>query len=171
MTTTRPATAVAAGTGGGRRLGLALLVIATAQLMVVLDATIVNMALPHIQRALGFSVLRGGEFLTREVSALQREAFGAASGNWSVEYGFHLGGFARRSPALGEFTADFEERHGLALDWVYVGKMMYGIFALAQQGRFPAGTAIVAVITGSGGLQEPAVRGRRAPSHSPVSSR
>src|SRR5216684_839730 len=41
--------------GGPRRLGLALLVLATAQLMVVLDATIVNVALPHIQRALGFS--------------------------------------------------------------------------------------------------------------------
>src|ERR1700761_8550969 len=41
--------------GGSRRLGLALLVIATAQLMVVLDATIVNVALPHIQQALGFS--------------------------------------------------------------------------------------------------------------------
>jgi EmrB/QacA subfamily drug resistance transporter len=40
---------------GGRNLGLALVVIAAAQLMVVLDATIVNVALPHIQRALGFS--------------------------------------------------------------------------------------------------------------------
>ena len=40
---------------GPRRLGLALAVIATAQLMVVLDATIVNVALPHIQHALGFS--------------------------------------------------------------------------------------------------------------------
>ena len=38
-----------------RPLGLALLVIATAQLMVVLDSTIVNVALPPIQRALGFS--------------------------------------------------------------------------------------------------------------------
>ncbi len=38
-----------------RNLGLALVVIATAQLMVVLDATIVNVALPHIQHALGFS--------------------------------------------------------------------------------------------------------------------
>jgi EmrB/QacA subfamily drug resistance transporter len=38
-----------------RRLGVALLVIATAQLMVVLDATVVNVALPHIQAALGFS--------------------------------------------------------------------------------------------------------------------
>jgi EmrB/QacA subfamily drug resistance transporter len=44
------------GAGPGRRnLGLALVVIATAQLMVVLDATIVNVALPDIQRALGFS--------------------------------------------------------------------------------------------------------------------
>src|SRR5580658_7927344 len=34
---------------------LFLLVILTAQLMVVLDATIVNVALPHIQRALHFS--------------------------------------------------------------------------------------------------------------------
>src|SRR6201998_3890542 len=39
----------------GRHLGLALAIIATAQLMVVLDATIVNVALPHIQAALGFS--------------------------------------------------------------------------------------------------------------------
>src|SRR5215469_3420840 len=38
-----------------RRLGLALAVIATAQLMVVLDLTIVTVALPHIQAALGFS--------------------------------------------------------------------------------------------------------------------
>ena len=44
-----------AGAGHQSRLGLALLVIATAQLMVLLDATIVNVALPHIQHALGFS--------------------------------------------------------------------------------------------------------------------
>jgi EmrB/QacA subfamily drug resistance transporter len=45
------------GTAGPahRHLGLALVVIAAAQLMVVLDATIVNVALPHIQSALGFS--------------------------------------------------------------------------------------------------------------------
>ena len=51
-----PDYAPAAPAGGGNsRLGLALVVIATAQLMVVLDATIVNVALPHIQQALGFS--------------------------------------------------------------------------------------------------------------------
>src|ERR1700693_1591299 len=60
MSTTQPATgrAPAGGADAGpvrRHLGLALAVIATAQLMVVLDATIVNVALPHIQNALGFS--------------------------------------------------------------------------------------------------------------------
>jgi EmrB/QacA subfamily drug resistance transporter len=41
---------------GGDRRGAALAVLALAQLMVVLDATIVNIALPSAQRALGFSV-------------------------------------------------------------------------------------------------------------------
>jgi 1-aminocyclopropane-1-carboxylate deaminase len=100
------------------------------------------------QRALGFSVLKGGEFLDGEVSGFQREAFGTVSGNWSVECGFHFGGFAKRKPALDQFIADFDERHGLCLDWVYVAKMMYGIFALAEEGAFPSGTTIVAVITG-----------------------
>jgi len=53
--TWRAAAPAATAGGGSGRLGLALLVIATAQLMVVLDGTIVNVALPHIQQALGFS--------------------------------------------------------------------------------------------------------------------
>ena len=56
MSQARPITRqTAAPAAASPRLGLALLLIATAQLMVVLDATIVNVALPHIQRALGFS--------------------------------------------------------------------------------------------------------------------
>src|SRR4029078_13537343 len=36
-------------------LGLALVLISAAQLMIVLDGTVVNIALPHVQTALGFS--------------------------------------------------------------------------------------------------------------------
>ncbi len=43
------------GAHRGRHPGLALAVIAGAQLMIVLDATIVNIALPHMKTALGFS--------------------------------------------------------------------------------------------------------------------
>jgi len=58
MSQTQSPTSAPAGAPTGARTGrpgLALLVIAAAQLMVVLDATIVYVALPHIQRALGFS--------------------------------------------------------------------------------------------------------------------
>ncbi|MER5962730.1 MFS transporter [Streptomyces sp. NPDC002057] len=48
-------TATAPRKGGGDGKGIALFVIASCQLMVVLDITIVNIALPHIQTALDFS--------------------------------------------------------------------------------------------------------------------
>ncbi|MGH3498079.1 MAG: MFS transporter [Nocardioidaceae bacterium] len=43
------------GDHGHKHLGIALALISAAQLMVVLDATIVNIALPHLQSDLGFS--------------------------------------------------------------------------------------------------------------------
>ncbi|MYS30655.1 MFS transporter [Streptomyces sp. SID7804] len=50
-----PASQTTGRTGGGGGNTMALLVIAACQLMVVLDITIVNIALPHIQRSLEFS--------------------------------------------------------------------------------------------------------------------
>src|SRR6201986_2236861 len=55
MPTTLSSAEKSASRPGSRHPGLALLVIATAQLMVILDATIVNVALLHIQTALRFS--------------------------------------------------------------------------------------------------------------------
>jgi EmrB/QacA subfamily drug resistance transporter len=55
-TAARQSRAAPAPAAGARtRPGLALAVVATAQLMIVLDLTIVNVALPHIQAELGFS--------------------------------------------------------------------------------------------------------------------
>ncbi|MFE0777304.1 MFS transporter [Streptomyces sp. NPDC058861] len=51
---TAPAATAPRGSGGDGK-GIALFVIASCQLMVVLDITIVNIALPHIQSALDFS--------------------------------------------------------------------------------------------------------------------
>jgi 1-aminocyclopropane-1-carboxylate deaminase len=100
------------------------------------------------QRAIGFSALKGGQFLEAEVSELQRRTFGHASGNWTIECSFHFGGFARKTPELEAFIEAFMERHGLVLDWVYVAKMMYGVFTLADSGAFKPGTSIVVVVTG-----------------------
>jgi len=90
--------------------------------------------LDHGQRAIGFSTLKGGTFLNEEVAALQQRAYGFIFDNWSVQTDFHFGGFAKKKPELIDFIDDFYERHDLRLDWVYVGKMMFGIFELVERG-------------------------------------
>lgn len=100
------------------------------------------------QRALGFSALKGGEFLADDVRRLQVEAFGAETDNWSIAFDSHFGGYAKRTAELDAFVADFHARHGVALDWVYVAKMLHGVFTRIDAGEFPEGTSIVAVVTG-----------------------
>ncbi len=108
----------------------------------------ISAALHEGQRAVGFSALKGGTFLADDVAELQRQSIDTVLDNWSIEIDFHFGGFARRAPQLNEFITLFAQLHGLTLDWVYVAKMMYGIFALTDRGAFKPGKSIVAVITG-----------------------
>lgn len=97
-------------------------------------------------RALGVSVLKG-DFLAGQVADLQRRTYGEVRGDWAVETGFHCGGYARSTDELREFVRDFERRHGIVLDEIYVGKLLYGVTELAQRGHFAEGTRIVAVKT------------------------
>lgn len=99
------------------------------------------------QRALGFVVLKGAHYLGDEVRRLQREAFGTTTANWSLDHDFHFGGYARRTPELDTFVADFKARHDITLDWVYEAKMMSGLITRTAEGAFPAGTTIVAVLS------------------------
>ncbi|MEV6285731.1 pyridoxal-phosphate dependent enzyme [Kribbella sp. NPDC051770] len=101
------------------------------------------------QRAIGVPVLKGAQFLEGEVAELQRQAFGAATSNWTMDYEHHFGGYAKRTAELDEFVVDFEERHGLRLDWMYVAKMMMALFDAVERGEFARGSTVVAVISGS----------------------
>ncbi|MEU8519249.1 pyridoxal-phosphate dependent enzyme [Streptomyces sp. NBC_01216] len=118
-------------------------------------------------RALGVPVLKGG-FLGAEVRTLQSAAFGGPRGDWSLDERFHGGGYARSTAALDAFARDFEARHELAIERLYVAKMLFGLFTLAQEGAFAPGTTLAAVITG--GPTDPP--GQRRPAGSqPASSR
>ncbi|MGP9018666.1 1-aminocyclopropane-1-carboxylate deaminase/D-cysteine desulfhydrase [Streptomyces sp. BR1] len=99
------------------------------------------------QRAIGFPVLRGG-FLADEIRELQRRTLGEPTANWSLDERFHCGGYARTTPELDAFAADFEARHELPVERLYVAKMLYGLLTLAEEGSFPKGTTVAAVITG-----------------------
>lgn len=64
---------------------------------------------------------------------------------------YHFGGYARFSMELVTFINQFRKETGIALDPIYTGKMMFGIFDLLSSGFFPVGSKILAIHTG--GLQ------------------
>lgn len=101
----------------------------------------------HSQAALGFAVLKGGQFLDDQVRQLQRTTYGSTTSNWSIDFEFHFGGYAKKTAELFRFIDDFKDRHDITLDWVYEAKMMFGLFARIGEGRFPRGTTIVAVLS------------------------
>ncbi|MEV6958757.1 pyridoxal-phosphate dependent enzyme [Streptomyces sp. NPDC051207] len=103
--------------------------------------------LPPGSRALGIPVLKGA-FLGPGIQALQERAFGSRCGSWSLDERFHFGGYARTTPELDAFADDFEQRHGLPVERLYVAKLLYALVALAGEGAFPRGTTLAAVITG-----------------------
>ncbi|MGI5457914.1 1-aminocyclopropane-1-carboxylate deaminase/D-cysteine desulfhydrase [Streptomyces sp. CA-249302] len=111
------------------------------------------------QRALGIPVLKGG-FLTAGIRALQDQAFGGPRGDWNLNDRFHFGGYARVPAELDAFAEDFEDRHSVPVERLYVAKLLYGLVALAEEGAFPRGTTIAAVVTGRPFAQEPSAVSR-----------
>ncbi|HLX87421.1 MAG TPA: pyridoxal-phosphate dependent enzyme [Acidimicrobiales bacterium] len=107
-------------------------------------------SLPPGTRALGFSALKGGDFLRDDVTRLLEGCHLTAAGPWDIVTEFHFGGFAKRPPELLTFVQGFAERTGLALDEIYEGKMMYGLLALIERDYFTPGSTIVAIQAGGG---------------------
>ncbi|MBT2468483.1 pyridoxal-phosphate dependent enzyme [Streptomyces sp. ISL-66] len=99
------------------------------------------------QRAVGVPVVGGG-FLEAEIRSLQAAAFGGPAGDWSLAEGFAHGGYARVPEALEVFAADFESRHGLPVERIYVAKLLWALLALTRAGAFPRGSTVAAVVTG-----------------------
>ena len=98
---------------------------------------------------LGFAALKGAGFLNPDVHALL--PLDKHFGKWSINLDYHCGGFGKVTQELLQFMQRFEYTTGIALDHVYTGKMLLGIYDLITQGYFKAGQKIIAVHTG--GLQ------------------
>lgn len=108
-------------------------------------------AAPRTRQVLGVAALKGGDFLVDDVKRLQEMQQITANADWRILLDYHFGGFAKTTPALLAFILHFQRRHGVELEPVYTGKLLFAIYDLARQGYFPAGQRIVAVHTG--GLQ------------------
>jgi 1-aminocyclopropane-1-carboxylate deaminase len=110
-------------------------------------AGLINSALPH-QQVLGFVMLKGAGELQQEVEQLLETPVHA---QWQLLHDFHMGGYARVTPALIDFINTFYTQTRVPLDIIYTGKMVWGLRELVQQNYFPAGSRILLIHTG--GLQ------------------
>lgn len=108
-------------------------------------------AKPASLEVLGIPVLKGAEFLYRDIAALLDSAHVDPVEGWSLDLDGHEGGYAKITPALHDFIAYFEKITKIELDPVYTGKMMFRLHKLIELGKFAPGRSIVAVHTG--GLQ------------------
>ena len=102
-------------------------------------------------QVLGFSALKGGEFLNKDISELLLAYNSQSYSNWSIQTDYHFGGYAKIKPELIEFINDFKQKHDIQLEPIYTGKMMYGLYDLIKKDYFEPGSTIIALHTG--GLQ------------------
>jgi len=70
---------------------------------------------------------------------------------WDLITDYHFGGYAKVNDELLNFIREFKSIHGIQLDPIYTGKLLYGITELIKSGYFAPNTSILAVH--SGGLQ------------------
>ena len=103
------------------------------------------------KKAIGFPVLKGGDFLYEEINSLLSPFSRTKNKNWHLESNYHFGGYAKWNQELLDFITTFKQKQGIALDPVYTGKMMYGLFDLIGKDFFQKGVTIIALHTG--GLQ------------------
>jgi 1-aminocyclopropane-1-carboxylate deaminase len=103
------------------------------------------------QRALGFSVLKGGDFLNSKVKNLLDVPVERDNRNWKIITDYHFGGYAKFTKELLQFITNFENRNNIKLEPIYSGKMIFGIYDLIRKSYFPEGSKIIALH--NGGLQ------------------
>ena len=109
-------------------------------------AGIINAA-PLNTSVIGFAALKNASFLNDDVKNL----LPSEHVNWQINQNYHFGGFAKTSPELMLFIKNFADSHGIILEPVYTGKMMFALYDLITQNTFKPGLRIIAIHTG--GLQ------------------
>lgn len=110
----------------------------------------ITLALNEHQHALGFQVLKAEKYIANEIKSWLT-CFQSSQQNWEVNENYHFGGYAKVNDELIGFIEKFEEENNIPLDYIYTGKMMFGVFDLIKKGTFRKGQTIIAIHTG--GLQ------------------
>jgi 1-aminocyclopropane-1-carboxylate deaminase len=100
------------------------------------------------QNVLGIAVLKNAGSIESEINQLLKPH---QQDDFQLLHDFHCGGYAKRSKELVDFMNNFYSETGIPTDFVYTGKLFYGVDQLIRKGFFPENADIL--ILHSGGLQ------------------
>lgn len=104
----------------------------------------------HTQRRIvSYPVLKGLTDLPERLCYLTGDK--TAAQNIDISSDHHFGGYAKYNQELLNFMNDCYNISGVPLDFVYTGKMLYGVCADIRQKKYPPGSHILCLHTG--GLQ------------------
>jgi len=116
----------------------------------------ITLSLKGNQKAIGFQILKAEGYIKNEVEEwLKKEPVSAkfngivvfendtdsaiTQNNWTINENYHFGGYAKNRSELTGFINWFEQTNHVPLDFIYTGKMMFGIYDLIGKGFFKRG--------------------------------
>jgi 1-aminocyclopropane-1-carboxylate deaminase len=106
-------------------------------------AGLINKSSPN-QTVVGFNALRNPEVINQITQFTKKN-------NWCIEDQYAFGGYAKVNEELISFMNAFYQQYKIPLDPIYTGKLLFGIFDLIKQKKWPWGKKILIIHTG--GLQ------------------
>jgi 1-aminocyclopropane-1-carboxylate deaminase len=111
-------------------------------------AGIINSA-HRYQHVVGISALKVADTTDNEL--LQYIGAHTTKNNYSIQFGYHFGGYAKRTDELIAFMNSLYAEEKIPTDFVYTGKLFYAVYDLLSAGYFPHNSHLL--VMHSGGLQ------------------
>lgn len=96
------------------------------------------------QKAIGFQVLKAEKYIYQEVGNYLK----TDTDNFEVCEDYHFNGYAKTNQELDHFIETFIEKHHIPIEFLYTGKILYGIYDLCKNSYFLRGTKILAIHSG-----------------------
>ncbi len=101
------------------------------------------------KKVLGFPALKGGNFLVEDIERLLDDSnVKERTTNWQLITDYHFGGYAKVKPELIDFLRTFKKENNILLDFIYTGKMLFGLYDMIENTNQLNGKKIVVVHTG-----------------------
>lgn len=117
----------------------------------------IALSLNQEQKVIGFPVLKDGYFLNQDINNLLTNYLNSglptpvnSPAPWQLVCDYHFGGYGKVTKELKLFCQDFQTQYDIPLDYIYTGKMLYGVMDLIAKG-FLKSQSLLLIHTG--GLQ------------------